>query len=102
MYMCVSIVLDFTERRYISDTSPVYITEDGEGVTDLAFRVSLEQVAANPFDVDSSFSGEVMAELKEKLAELTLDTSQFKTGGGLLLSLCPMPGISCTLLSGAL
>ena len=46
-------------------------------------------MAANPFDVDSSFSGEVMAELKEKLAELTLDTSQFKTGGG-LLSLCPI------------
>lgn len=54
--------------------------EDGEGVTDLAFRVSIDQIASNPFEADASFSGEVMAEVQEKLAELTIDT-KFKSGG---------------------
>ncbi len=33
----------------------MYISPEGEGVTDLAYKAPLEEIAANPFDEDEGF-----------------------------------------------
>ena len=88
----------YTDKHFISDTSPVYIDESGEGVTDLAYHVPLNQVAHNHFDDDVSFGpgeggeGEGFSMMMGQSAfeggggGMEFDTSEFKSGGRLIRS----------------
>ena len=85
MFVCVA------AKHFLSSTSPVYIDESGEGVTDLAYHVPLDKVAQNPFDVSFPV-GDVTAAAFEvtaaDLASMTLDSVEFKSGGAACVLFC--------------
>ena len=75
-----------TERMFVSAASPVYLDASGEGVTDLAFHVPLDQVAHNPFD-DATLpltAANITATGQEitaaDLASMTFNSADFKSG----------------------
>ena len=67
---------------FTADDCPVYVNEDGEWVTDLAYRYSLGATAdqfSNPFDRDFLASAAVMDDVNLETAYGTDD--EFKSAG---------------------